>query len=233
MIKNKLIVSLFTVVLGSSLFISAQAATLALADYGFNIDSNISFPGDTIPSEINTAGFNFTTGLGNINIAISGAGSHSFFAFFDHEIDAATNTFFNETGSSTGTAATGQSWEIDEPSWVEGDIWYNFQDSFLDNDIGYSIYSTSIDGYTVFPDDVSMAMGWDFNLADGEDALISMILSDVAPTSGFFLTHTDPDSGYSIYLSSNLSITAVPLPGALWLMVSGLIGLVTISRRKV
>ncbi|NOQ65172.1 MAG: hypothetical protein GQ582_11735 [Methyloprofundus sp.] len=203
-----------------------QAASIALFDYGFNIDSNITLLGDTLPAEINASGFDFTTGLGSISINLSGAGTHTVDAFFDHDIDTGNNTHFNETAFSNGVAIAGQSWEMDEPGYVNGDIYDNFQDSLLDNGIGTSIY-----GNTSFPEDVSMAMGWDFLLAANETALINLLLSDTAPTGGFFLIHSDSESDNSIYLSSSLSITAVPVTDSLWLMISGLLGLVTVKRK--
>jgi len=207
----------------------AQAATIALFDYGFNIDGTVSMPfqGDPVPSGVNLSGFDDITGLGAIGVTMTGAGAHSFDAFFDHEIDEAINTFFNETGAATGTALAGQSWEIDEPGDSNGDIFVNFQDSALDNGIGTSVF-----GNTVFPDDVSMAMGWDFSLAVGDMALIEFVLSELAPTSGFFLSHSDPDSNATIYLSSTLTVSAIPVPAAVWLFGSGLLGLIGIARRK-
>lgn len=212
--------------------LSVQAVpVVGLFDYGFNIDGTVSMPslGDPVPAQVNLSGFDDIEGLGSITATITGAGAHSFDAFFDHEIDEAINTFSNETGSATGTAAAGQSWEIDEPGWVDGDIFLNFEDSLLDNGIGTSIF-----GNTAFPDDVSMAMGWDFTLAAGETALIDLVLTDVLPTGGFFLTHTDPDSQYSVYLSSSLTIRGgvpTPEPSILLLMGIGLTGLLLGRRR--
>ena len=210
---------------------SVEAAVIDLFDWGVNIDGAVSMPsqGDPIPSAVNVAGFDDFTGLGSIGVTMAGAGSHSFDAFFDHEIDEAINSVFNETGAATGATVAGQSWEIDEPGFSDGDIFLNFEDSTLDNGIGTSIF-----GNTLFPDDVSMAMGWDFALAAGETAFIELVLSELAPTSGFFLSHSDPASNATIYLSSTLAITpmSIPVPVVVWLFTSGLLGLIGIARYR-
>lgn len=205
-------------------------ASITLFDYGFNIDGTVSLLGDAVPTAVDISGFDDLIGLGTIEVTITGTGSHSFDAFFDHEIDEIINSNFNEVGSSSGLAAAGQSWEIDEPGFINGDIFLNFEDSTLDNGIG-----TSVSGDTAFPDDVSMAMGWDFTLALGETATIMMALGTVTP-AGFYLQHSDPDSNKSIFLSSRLdilpSISPIPVPAAIWLFGAGLIGLIGMSRRK-
>ena len=206
--------------------LSAQAALIGLFDYGFNIDGTVSLPtlGDPVPAAVDISAFDDITGLGSIRITLSGAGAHSVDAFFDHEIDEAINTFFNESGAVSGVAAAGQSWEIDEPGWVTGDIFENFEASALDNGIGTSIY-----GDTVFPEDVSMALGWDFTLAVDQTALIDLVISETAPLGGLYLTHTDPDSQASIYLSSSLDIRGggqqIPAPATLLLRAVGLAAL--------
>jgi hypothetical protein len=210
---------------------SPLAATLSLFDYGVNIDGTVSVPtqGDPVPPQVNIAGFNTSTGIGAIAVMVSGLGIHNVDLFVDHEIDENTNGFFNETGSTSGVAMTGQSWEIDEPGFIDGDIFENFEASLLDGKIGESIY-----GNTSFPDDVSMAMGWDFSLDVGEMATITYLLSTTAPSSGFYLVQTDPDSPGSVYLSGRLAIsgTGVPVPATLALMMIGLGGLArTIGRR--
>ena len=198
---------------------SAQAATVELSEYAFNLDGSVV----TSNASINGGGFNYSTGIGAITISIAGAGAHSVLGFFDHEIDQVTNTFFNEKGSVNGIAAAGQSWEIDEPGYTFGNIYTNFSGNALDNSIG-----------TLTPEDVSMAMGWNFLLADGESALITFILSETMPTSGFYLTQFDPDSSNSaIYFSSAINTTGnpVPVPTSILLMGSGIAVLGWIRRK--
>jgi len=194
--------TLMTLLLGAALPLTAQAATVDLFDWAVNVDGIFAEPpaGDPTPAGVNTGAFNTSTGMGDLKITVTGAGSHYVGAFFDHEIDELVNTFFNETGANDGVAAAGQSWEIDEPSFVNGDIFENLQVGALDNGIGTSVY-----GNTAFPDDVSLAMAWDFTLAAGETGIINFLISNVAPTSGgLVLSLTDPDSQYTLYLASNL-----------------------------
>jgi hypothetical protein len=111
-----------------------------------------------------------------------------------------------------------------------GDIFPNFQAGLLDN----LIFSDAIDGQTLTPpDDVSMAMGWDFNLAADESALVTFLLSDTLP-SGFHLVHSDPDSRESLYLSSTLRIQGqgIPVPPTFVLIAAGLIALARARSRR-
>ncbi len=165
--------------------------------------------------------------LGWSEITVTGAGDHSFAAFFDYEIDESVNTFFNEYGVAHGVAAAGQSWEIDEPGYVFGDIYNNFVAGTLDGTNG--VPSTA-------PDDVSMALGWNFSLAAGETATITLLLADVAPLLGFYLEQVDPDSGESVFFSSRLTIagggTPVPEPSTMCLVALGLASLLGMRTRR-
>lgn len=204
---------------------AASAATIDLFEYAFNVNGTVTSGG--APAGVNIAGFNTSTGLGTINFTTSTDGAHSFLAFFDHEIDEATNTFFNEYGNTSGLPASGQSWEIDEPGYSFGDIYTNFTNGTLDNNNGVPQDT---------PDDVSMAMGWNFFLAADETATITMTLSASQPNNGFYLAQYDPDSQASIYFFSNLNIQGggiVPEPGTMLLMATGLTGLLgTCARRR-
>jgi hypothetical protein len=221
---KKWVICLCTVLfLGVGAF-GASAAMISLFDWGFNENGTIYTPVDTLPANFSTAGFDFSTGLGSITVTHSGAGSYSLVAFFDQEIDETINTFFNEYGTATGAPVASQSWEIDEPGYVFGDIYSNFLAGALDNSNGVPQAN---------PDDVSMAMGWNFFLENpGDVATMQFVVSTTAPAGGFYLAQTDPDSGVDLYFSSTLNIETVPIPipAAALLLGSGLMGLVGMRR---
>ena len=80
-------------------------------------ESGINVDGDLTPGGVDISLFDLITGLGSIEVTVSGAGDHVVIGFFDYEIDETTDTFYNETGSAVGTAAARQTWEIDEPGF--------------------------------------------------------------------------------------------------------------------
>jgi len=202
-----------------------NAAVIELFEGGVNIDGSVQiFP--AVPPEVNTSLFDFTTGIGTISYTITGAGSHYASLYVDHQIDDLINGFFNEYGATTGTPAAGQTWEIDDP--FLGDIFTNFVGSDLDGLNGVPQGSE---------DDVAMALAWDFTLGAGETATVDFLVGLQEPAGGFFLSLTDPDSdltGETIFLSSTLDIgiTPVPVPGALLLFGSGLVGLMGMRFRR-
>ena len=177
------------------------------------------------PGSIDDSGFDYTTGLGTLTITLDGASAHNVVFFVDHQIDADLNTYFNEYGAVSGLPSAGQSWEVDEPGWVFGDIYDNFEAGTLDN-------ANEIPAG--FEDDVSMAMGWDFSLGAKEFAVVDFFLSDTPPASGFHLSHTDPESnegqGATIYFSSYLNTQSIPEPGTVLLLGLGMLSLLGIRR---
>jgi hypothetical protein len=168
-----------------------------LIEYAYRLDGVVTTsPGSPPPGSV----FDTTTGLGTISFTLSGSGPHSAYLFVDHELSEPENTFFNELGNvSAVPPPSGLSWEIDEPGFVFGDIYNNFLLGTLDNSIG-----------TLLPEDVSMAMGWDFVLGAGQTGLVEFMLGTAEP-AGFYVRHHDPDSGESVYFASQLTIRSVPI----------------------
>lgn len=217
----------------------SSAASINLFDWNFYVDNTTyeAFRGDSKPTR---GGLN-ASGLGMLTWSTSAAGSHNFIAMFDYDIDNSINRFFNEYGTTGGSPASAQSWEIDEPGYVFGNIYNNVMAGALDNSNGVPAGSE---------DDVSMAMGWDFFLESGQTAVISLSISRELP-AGFYLAQTDPGwyrdpvSGNAIqtgppstiYFSSNLTIRdgnppPVPEPATMFLVGTGLAGLFGYARRN-
>lgn len=232
-----------SLLLGLSSF-SANAATISLFELGVNIDGFFSSiggffsAGDPVPGSVDLTGFNNTTGLGQIDITITGVGLHNALVFVDHEIDEVFNTFFNESASTSGAPAPLQSWEADEPGFLFGDIDLNSQANTLDN------FNAVTVGSFPFGEDVSMAIGWDFTLAAGQTAIASFFTTEIAPIGGFFIEHTDADSQASIFFQSLLRITGdtqppepprtgLPEPGTLGLALFGMLSIFGLRRRKI
>ncbi len=214
---------------------TSGAADIALFDWGIGLDGTTycslgpcdfdgTLPGD-LPSSIDQSLFDFDTGLGEIAVSISGAGSHQVSLFLDVEIDEPLNTFFNEWGATSGIPALGQTWEIDEPGYVFGDIYDHWLAGNLDGANGVP---------AALPDDVSFALRWNFLLSPGMAASVSFLVSETAPSSGFYLMQTDPDSDASIYFSSRLQTFApgVPEPLTAPLLLGAVLGLVVARRRR-
>ncbi|MCL7489061.1 MAG: hypothetical protein M8357_12915 [Desulfobulbaceae bacterium] len=196
-------------------------------DYDFFAAGSLNSLAD-LPSSIDYSNFDLSdygspnTGLGVLAISITGTGEHSVSVYLNYDIDSSINGYVNETGSRMGLPVPGLSWEIDEIGWgllespgtagipYLGNIFDNFIDSGLqtpprsqlDNRIFYNDFS----GQGLEPpiEDAALAKSWDFDLCEGETAIITFTAGTVEPASGFYLVQQDPDSGTNVYLTSNI-----------------------------
>lgn len=253
MLDKELKLAFALIALAAAAAPASAAPLVSLVEWDFNIDGTVyrppglatytpPAPGE-LPPTIDVSTFQFSTsptsggGLGAIIITLNTVGSHSVDIFLDHEIDETINSYTNEVGATSGSPATGQSWEIDEPGYgssqigtggtpYTGDIFDNFTSSALDNK---SFYDANDNQSLNSPDDVSMALGWDFTLAVNEIATLRFIVSEAAPGSGFYLSQSDPDSNITLYFYSTLNIQGpgpdIPEPATSLLLSIGLAGL--------
>lgn len=201
--------------------VTAHASPIELNDWAFNINGELYeyFAGDALPGD---AQLN-NSGLGQIDFEFTSPGNYSILAFYDFEFDRSANTYFNEYGQANGSPAAGQSWEIDEPGFVFGDIYDNLLFGSLGNDNAVPQGAE---------EDVSFALGWDFDLATGENAFLSLFTSLNAPEDAFHLSHTDPEMGdsfnqnQSLYFWGELDIVGTPVtvsePSAAFLFAIGI-----------
>ncbi len=169
---------------------------VSLNDYGFNVNGNLYLSGGTpLPSYFDTSGFDFSTGLGTVNIAYTPGmgGNYYVLAYFDHDIDVAINTAFNEIGLVNGTPVPGQSWQIGDPNQI---TLPNLFDNFAHNTLDRVNHATS-------PGDVAMAMGLSFAVLTGQTEQISFTTSSSPPTSRFYLQQNDTASQANIYFSAS------------------------------
>mgnify|MGYP000212262166 CR=1 FL=1 len=204
---------------------SSPAAVIRLWEIAFNIDGALYNPnlGDPVPAAVEASGFDWTTGLGSLTVAVAGTGNHYLGAFFDHDIGNTPNY-----ATVNGTPAAGQSWEADEPGYVFGNIYPHLAASALDNQ-----NAAPPDR----PFDTSLALGWSFFLDAGQSALLTLALSPDEPQGGFYLAQSDSDSDgpTTLFLSGGLQIQGAPIPDngrSLMLLGGAVLALAVCSRLR-
>ena len=154
------------------------------------------------------------------------------FLFLDADIDESVNSYFNERGGLAYVNGSGaadifaDSWEIDEPGYLFGDVYDNMLSGRLDNTNGVGSGSE---------DDVSLALGFelgDLNFNDSWTATIQLSLADIGGLAQF-----DDNSGFGFFFNGTVAVTkappvGIPEPGTLGLfVVAGLLARVFSFRK--
>jgi len=224
-------------------------ADSSVQDVIFNVNGTITQ--SAFPTIANAGGYDVTTGLGTVILTFNPGTVGPFFvdAGFDLSVGnqgALTVPFWNEYGASSGTLAAGQSWIVGagaNPNSTGSAPPFNtgppagevFGAVATGGTLGNtnSIPGTS-DNYlqncaagATCNNDVALGMGFNFNLASGQEALITLAFSTTAPT-GFFLSQTHPidasnNTATTIYFTGSevtqpVGIPPVPEPSSLCLL---------------
>ena len=221
-----------------------SAARADLQEYLFNLNGVLYHNTSVVPG-LNSAGFDFTTGLGTLTLTFQPgvAGAYFFDVFFDHQLHV---PFYNEYGSVSGIPGAGISWQIDEPGFGDanrlGTIYTNVTNNALDNTnyipgtlSNFANNCGANGGGAVDPacnNDVSMALGFNFFLAAEDVATITITAGPNQPAGPFYLGQHDADTLSDVFLTGALHIQVIPEPGS-WALL-GTVGLILGSalRRK-
>lgn len=151
--------------------------------------------------------------------------------FWDADIARYDNSLTNETGQNLG-GLTADYWEIDEPGYGNGDLFWNMLD-FGRGDNSNGQGSTE--------DDVAFSLGFEleeFGIGD-----VVTLTFEVSQTDTDGLYHYDPDSDWGYFFNGFMDyVSAVPVsfpdpndvsePGTLALALIGLLGLLASRRRQ-
>ncbi len=213
------------------LLIVPAGASAAPIIEGFEVASNVDgVIYTTMSGAPAPAGFGADplSGLGTIQIQVTGSGAHAVSVFWDLDIyeELLGSGLFDDEGSAeSGPPPAGLSWEIDEPGYAFGDIYDNFGAQTLDNSaLG-------------FAEDISAALSWNFVLAADQTAFLSFVATTSIPQSGFHLLQTDPITGTTVAFYSALDIQGggpppIPEPGTLLLVGTGALAGIRRLRRR-
>jgi hypothetical protein len=159
-------------------------------------------------------------GLGSVNLTFNpGApGSYNVGLWLFEELTP--NSGYDEYGSTGGSLAAGESWQIDVPDYdaggdpntsATGTVIANTEANTLSNANDVPGGVDSITGTCPSPncnDYTSLALSQDFTLGAGQEEDLSFTVSTTAPTSGFYLEQIDPGEVTGTPATYYYSVTA-------------------------
>jgi|GEM_PF-1358974 len=231
-------------------FAPAAFCATSLQDYGFDVNGTWYSATTAVPG-LTSSGFNTTTGQGTLTFTFNpgAAGTYNIDSWI---FDALSVPFYNEYGTKSGSAASGQSWQIDIPDYDSdadhtGTIVANTQAAKLDNTnhipgTADDYLGTCATGSNC-NDATSMAMGFKFTLTSTQEETITLSLSQTNP-GGFYLEQIHPvDGGNASATDLFFSGTAVlggpppppptsPEPASWALLAAGFVAAGLTQRRR-
>jgi MYXO-CTERM domain-containing protein len=197
------------------------------------------------------------TGLGTVNLTFDpgAAGSYNVGLWlFENLIPVSS---YDEYGATGGALGAGQSWQIDTPDYyysafdpntsATGTIIANTEANTLSNTNDVPGGQDSITGCSSpaanCNDYTSLSLAQNFSLTADQEEVLTFTMSTTAPTSGFYLSQSDPGevtgSAVTYYYSetantvcsANCGVSGVPEPSS-WIPLLAFAGLLVFAVRR-
>jgi hypothetical protein len=168
--------------------------------------------------------------LGTVSIVL-GPGTYNVFAFFSYTVGAEGS--YNQYATAVGSLTAGQVYSVDAPGdpsaggnvapYTAGYLQNQYSLGTLDNT---NHLAGSDCAATNSCEPVSVALGYtNIDVPNGQQELVTFTASNTPPSSGFYVSQTNPQTGDTVFFSSDPQaqvLDATPEPMSMMLLGSGL-----------